>query len=140
MSHLVTCFWLLVEDQSVTATFSGTDSLNMFKDSNEFSLLNFLDVSQFSRTHIDSASGLEKYANALSWAVGSLLGCSMKDVTPRTVGEVVLSLFVLFLGTLLMAKIFADFATLKKLMDKDIEEPKYKKKLFNSLGKNLLKL
>jgi hypothetical protein len=83
-----------------------------------------LDIPYFKRQNLEHAGNLEKYAHSVSWAIGNLLGCSFKEVTPRTFGEVILSIIMFIFGTIIVAKIFSDFANLKHLMDFEVSERK----------------
>ena len=61
----------------------------------------------------------QKYIDASVWAASTLNGCSYGDVTPRTVNEIIISLIVFLIGTLLLAKIFSDFSSLMYLLNID---------------------
>jgi len=58
-----------------------------------------------------------KYIDSSVWAVSTLTGCSFGDVTPRTVNEILVSLAVFLTGTILLAIVFSDFASLMYLLD-----------------------
>ena len=79
-------------------------------------LLTFLDLSYNERSGILNGTSLERYVDSMSWAVGSMTGSSFSDVTPLTLNEILMSLVAFLTGTILLAKIFSDFASLKHLL------------------------
>lgn len=80
----------------------------------------------FHRAHISDSHYLEMYADSLSWAASTISGCSFFDVSPKNVNEVILALFSLLIGTISLAKIFADLEQLRELSEIEHHELKYK--------------
>lgn len=64
-----------------------------------------------------NADNVVRYIDSMSWAVSTLTGCSFGDVSPLTLNEILLSLATFLIGTILLAKIFSDFASLKNLLE-----------------------
>jgi hypothetical protein len=96
----------------------------LIKTVNDVFFLNELDTGYFERAEVHHGDYLQMYADSLSWAASTISGCSFFDVTPKNFNEVVLALFSLLIGTISLAKIFADLEQLRELSEIEHHELK----------------
>ena len=87
-THFSSCSWLLVN--KIWPEFQGKEGF-------------------FKRKKRENLPLIDTYLDSSVWAVSAMTGASYGDVTPNTIIEIILAVFMMILGASFYGKVFADF-------------------------------